>query len=135
MSYDDKEMENYEYIDKQESSSTPSFPSTTPEEISLIFKVVGEHGKKVVPNTPETIEDLKEVDDPLLQFLTLVVKQSMNSKEFQSYMYGCKQMLHLFNRTTGLTNAYLSGVAVGFFLAKPEMMPVGEGKIDSNKVM
>lgn len=104
-----------------------TFPSTTPEEISLILKALGEHGRAKAPNLPETITELKEIDDPLLRFLTLVAENSHKSKEFNEFMYACKQMLHLINRSSGLTNAYLAGVGIGYFLARPEMLPVREG--------
>ena len=85
------------------------FPNVTKEEISLYLQALK--------------------GDSLAAFLNLVGKCSMESKEYQKFLGQWKMMLVMANRTTGLTNAYISGVAIGYFLAKPESLP-SEGALE-----
>ncbi len=98
------------------SKDTNTFPEVTTKEISLYVKTIQHHGQVMVKHGIES--------DPLTNFMNSIGKISWESKEFQHFMYHCKQLLHLANRTTGLTNAYLVGVLIGVFLVKPELLPI-----------
>lgn len=128
-----KEMELYEYGKTGEEAFKDSvkpkeeFPKATSEEISFYIKSLGKLKKSLNPitsnNDKEAIENMNNI---FLQFLASVGLVSYNSEEFQKLIYNVKQVLHLINRTTGLMDMYLIGVAIGFFLAKPEMFPIIE---------
>ena len=90
------------------------FPNATKEEVSLYLQSLS--------------------GEALAAFLNLVGKCSMESKEYQKFLGQWKMMLVMANRTTGLTQAYLTGVAIGYFLAKPESLP-GDSSIEGSDVV
>ena len=102
------------------------FPNVTSQEIGLYLKVLAEVGDKVHSKQIES--------HPLVEFLVAVGKASQESQPFRALIGQLKMMLVMANRTTGLTNAYISGVAIGYFLAKPESLP-SEGSTGSDSVM
>lgn len=115
---------------KYKESSSSTFPIITKEEISLYITSIGEHlVKQLKLSTNNNIEltttnNMSSIDDPLATFMVSITKISHESKEFQQFLYACKQLLHTTNRTTGLMNIYTTGVLIGYFLAKPEMLPI-----------
>lgn len=120
--YNDLETE----LEKASQYQKETFPNVTTEEITFYLEVVGKLGSKV--SGKELGEQLE--GNPLFNFLSAVGKASSESKAYQGLISNLKMALVMANRTTGLTNAYLAGVAIGYFLAKPESLP--EDSVDAS---
>jgi len=105
------------------------FPKVTSEFISLSINSVGKLADRISKNASQGLS----TSDPLGDFLQQVVDSSIATKDYQKIINSYKMLLVMANRITALTASYTMGVAIGYFIAKPEAMPIVEDEEEKEK--
>lgn len=113
-----------EVVDGVDVSEIEGFPFVDSEGITSMIVAVS--------NYAVTHDHKDKKENRLCEFMSRMLEVSQHSNEFQKHLYVCKQLLHQVNRTTGLMQIYVTGVIIGLFLTRPEIMPPLDslGKID-----
>jgi len=114
----------------------PGYPSPSKEEIEVIVSsLLRKEDNSITlgtllcgdPNCTIHKEDNRKV---VAKFIAEVFSQCTDIPTFLDAFKAWKNMIHLYNRTTALASSFTFGVAIGWFLAHPEMIPTPEDVVE-----
>jgi hypothetical protein len=95
------------------------YPELTQESLSMYINDIKNLARMVVQDDIDSTSNTKNKE--FTKFLTLVQNISLRNKDFATLMQGWKVALVAMNRTTALTSAFTTGVAIGTFLSCPHL--------------